>query len=326
MRFILYGAGAIGGVIGGRLHQGGHDVVLIARGAHLDAIESSGLRLLSPHDDETMKIAAAGDPAGIEWADGDVVLLCMKSQDTAGAVTRLAACAPPSTTVVCTQNAVENERVALRSFERVYGICVMCPTSHLEPGVVIAHSTPTSGILDIGRWPSGVDDTTAAISEALRASTFESEPVADIARWKYTKLLMNLGNAVDACCGPEARFGELGAMAMAEGRAVLDAAGIVYASEEEDKARRADHLKMRPVGDGARWKGSSSWQSLERGTGTIEADYLNGEIALLGRLHGVPTPVNATMQRLANDLAARKAAPGSIDAGDVLRDLGHEVA
>jgi 2-dehydropantoate 2-reductase len=326
MRFIVYGAGAIGGVIGGRLQQGGHDVVLIARGAHLDAIQSSGLRLLSPHDDETMKIAAVAGPEDISWDDGDVVLLCMKSQDSADAIERLAASAPPATVVVCTQNAVENERVALRRFDNVYGICVMCPTSHLEPGVVIAHSTPTTGILDIGCWPSGVDDTAAAISTALRSSTFQSEALSDIARWKYAKLLMNLGNAVDACCGPEARFGELGAMAMEEGRRVLDAAGIAFASEEEDKARRADHLQMRPVGDGARWKGSSSWQSLQRGTGTIEADYLNGEIALLGRLYGVPTPVNATMQRLANDLAARKAPPGSIDASDVLRDLGHEVA
>ena len=55
--------------------------------------------------------------------------------------------------------------------------------------------------------------------------------------------------------------------------------------------------------------GGSSWQSLVRGTGSIEADYLNGEMCLLGRLHGVPTPVNELLQRRAN--AAAAARPGA---------------
>jgi 2-dehydropantoate 2-reductase len=55
-------------------------------------------------------------------------------------------------------------------------------------------------------------------------------------------------------------------------------------------------MKVRPVEDDQ--TGSSSWQSLVRGAGSIETDYLNGEIALLGRLHGVPTPLNAALQVL----------------------------
>jgi 2-dehydropantoate 2-reductase len=63
--------------------------------------------------------------------------------------------------------------------------------------------------------------------------------------------------------------------------------------------------------------GSSSWQSLARGTGNIEADFLNGEIVLLGRLHGTPTPANAVLQRLANDLAVTKGQPQSIPLADI---------
>ena len=60
--------------------------------------------------------------------------------------------------------------------------------------------------------------------------------------------------------------------------------------------------------EGARARGGSTWQSLARGTGTIETDYLNGEIALLGRLHGVPTPVNAALQAIAPGWRERRRA------------------
>jgi 2-dehydropantoate 2-reductase len=64
--------------------------------------------------------------------------------------------------------------------------------------------------------------------------------------------------------------------------------------------------------------GGSSWQSLTRGTGSIEADYLNGEIVLLGREFGVPTPVNEVLQRLANQAARERRTPGSLTADEVL--------
>ncbi|NUT26811.1 MAG: ketopantoate reductase family protein, partial [Streptomyces sp.] len=65
--------------------------------------------------------------------------------------------------------------------------------------------------------------------------------------------------------------------------------------------------------------GGSSWQSLTRGTGTIEADYLNGEIALLGRLHGVPTPLNELLQHLANTFARERREAGSMPVGELVR-------
>ena len=65
--------------------------------------------------------------------------------------------------------------------------------------------------------------------------------------------------------------------------------------------------------------GGSSWQSLARGTGTVEADYLNGEIVLLGRLHGVPTPANETARRLVQRAARQRTAPGSMTPEEFLQ-------
>ena len=237
----------------------------------------------------------------------------MKSQDTVAALEALGSADVP---VACLQNGVANERAALRRFERVYGVVVMCPAGHLEPGVVSAVSAPITGLLDIGRYPSGADDTAEEIAAALRSATFESVVRPDVMRWKYTKLLMNVGNAVQALCGEAARGGELARLVRAEGEACLRAAGIAFASTEEDAARRGDKLAAKLPA--AARPGRSTMQSLLRGSGSIETDFLNGEIVLLGRLHGVPTPANALVQRLAGRLPGGEHAPGSFAEEELL--------
>ena len=79
-------------------------------------------------------------------------------------------------------------------------------------------------------------------------------------------------------------------------------------------------MSVRPV-NGEFRGGGSSWQSLARGTRTIETDYLNGEVVLLGRIHGVPTPANELMQRVANRLARVGAPPQSIPVETLLAEL-----
>jgi len=92
-------------------------------------------------------------------------------------------------------------------------------------------------------------------------------------------------------------------------------------SLEEETARSGDRFPHGAI-DGTRWRGGSSWQSLARGAGTIEADHLNGEIELLGRLHGVATPVNELLQRTANEQARAGRPPGTVYAAELLRRLG----
>jgi 2-dehydropantoate 2-reductase len=320
MRFVVYGAGAIGGAIAGRLFAHGHDVCCIARGAHLDAMQRTGLRVIDPENDVTLPVLAVGHPADARLTSDDVIVLAMKTQDTADALAELTPVASPDVAIVCAQNGVENERLALRRFAHVYAMCVMLPATHLEPGVIEISSTPITGLLDLGCYPSGIDDRARAIATALTSATFESVPRADVMRWKYTKLLMNLGNAVEALCAPDEHAVELARRARSEGAATLRAAHIDAASREEDQERRGNRLTPKPIGGAARG-GGSSWQSLRRGTGRVESDYLNGEIVLIGRQHGVPTPVNALLQRLANDVAHAGAPPAQMAAEDVLRML-----
>src|SRR5207237_9968954 len=84
MRFVIFGAGAIGGVVGARLHQSGHEVALIARGAHLEAIRRRGLTLETPVERTALPLTAVEDPSELGLEADDVVLLTTKSQDTAG--------------------------------------------------------------------------------------------------------------------------------------------------------------------------------------------------------------------------------------------------
>jgi 2-dehydropantoate 2-reductase len=311
VRFVVYGAGAVGGVVGARLFEHGHPVVLIARGDHYRAIRDGGLRIQDPTGEQTLPTPVVDHPSGVQWTGDDVALVAVKSQHTSGVLSELATVAPPELPIVCLQNGVANEAEALRRFANVYAVPVASPTAHLEPGVVQAYSSPITGILDIGRYPEGVDDVAVSVATALSASTFDARAIPDVARWKWRKLITNLGNAIEAVCGPVARGGTIGQRAAAEGEVCLAAAGIDAATTEEDRERRGDLLRLRPVA-GQKRQGGSSWQSLARQAPGIESDYLNGEVVLLGRLHGVPTPVNALLQRLANRLAATGARPGSI--------------
>ncbi len=319
MRVVIYGAGAVGGVIGVRLQQHGHDVVLIARGAHLDAIRARGLTFRSPTEDLTVPMHAVGHPSELDFAADDIVLLTMKSQHTQGALLDLRAAAGAGVPVVCAQNGVANEAMALRLFPDVYAMLVILPASHLEPGVIATEARTTTGILDTGRFPHGVDGRITELAAMVDSSGFSCRADASIMRWKYAKLLSNLGNALDAVAGRQSEAATtIGRLMRQEALACFAAAGIDCATADEMRARRDGVIELGPVAGQDRG-GSSSWQSLQRGTGNIEADYLNGEIVELGRLHAVPTPANEVLQRAAHDLATAKAPPGSTSAEDLLR-------
>lgn len=309
-RFVIYGAGAVGGVIAGRLFEHGYDVVAIARGAHREAIARDGLRVESPDGVLVADVAVVAGPEEIAWRADDIVLATMKGQDTAAAFERLQDAAGPDIAVVCAQNGVENERLALRRFADTYSVVVQLPATHLVPGVVVAHSTPITGALDIGRYPTGLDARAREIAAAFEASGFASVAREDVSRWKYAKFLRNVNNAVDALFDHAAGAPEVARRARAEAVSVLGAAGIDYVDDEiyEERFRRL--VTVRPV-PGAPRHGGSSWQSLERRAGVIETDQLNGEVVLLGRLHGVATPVNELLRRLAVADARAGAPPGS---------------
>jgi 2-dehydropantoate 2-reductase len=328
MRYLIIGAGAVGGTIGGRLFESGREVVLVARGAHLRALRDTGLRLITPQGARTLQVPAVEGPQELTLRPDDVLVLAVKSQDTAAVLEQWSArpvegggIAADLLPVVCAQNAVENERVALRLFRRVYGMCVWLPATHLVPGEVAAAGAPLSGILTLGCYPEGLDRTIEQISEDLAASCFLAPAVPDVMRWKYGKLLNNLANAVEAVVGRDAAqqpaVQELCLRARAEGEAAFAAAGIAFTGPAERAEVQQDRMTVHPL-PGAPRKGGSTWQSLARGARTTESDYLNGEIALLGRQFGVRTPVNDVLQRLAVGFAREGRAPGTMSADELL--------
>ncbi len=146
---------------------------------------------------------------------------------------------------------------------------------------------------------------------SLRAGRFVADPDPAIMARKRTKLLMNLANIVEAAVGKDHLPRDLIEAAREEGKAALTAAGLPFISDAEDRARRGDLIRMRPI-NGVRRGGGSTWQSLARATGRTEVDYLNGEVVMLGRMHAVPTPVNLGLQRLARHLAVGRTKPESM--------------
>jgi 2-dehydropantoate 2-reductase len=303
------------------MHQSGHDVLLIARGAHHDAIAANGLRFETPVEGATLRIPVARDPAEGRVGDGDVVLLCTKGQDTWAALRALRDVAPRGVPVVCVQNGVENERIAARLVDDVLAGLVMIPSQHLEPGVVLSLGANLSGSLDIGVYPSGSSELCEQICGALSASRFESTPRPDIMRFKHAKLINNLANSVQAVCGIDDEAEELTLRVRSEGRAVLEAAGI--ACDVADVANAAGRFRRYGVTTvpGHVRGGGSTWQSVTRGTGAVETDFLNGEIVMRGRLLGLPTPVNRLMQQLVLEMVRDGHAPGWLSAQEVLARL-----
>jgi 2-dehydropantoate 2-reductase len=318
MRFVIYGAGAVGGVIGARLFQSGQETLLIARGAHHDRIKADGLRLRTPLEDVTLQIPVARDPAAAEIGTGDVVLLCVKGQDTESALRDLRDVAAGDIPVVCMQNGVANERVALRMFADVYGAVVLCPAGYMEPGVVEAYATTVTGTLDLGRYPTGSDRLCEQIAEALRGSQFEASARPDIMRSKYAKLIANLGNAVQVLCG-DGNAPELLAQARAEGKQILMAAGIAHDAESvTDIEARWARWDVRQI-DGQD-HASSTLQSVLRGSG-VEVDFLNGEIVLQARLLGLEAPINELLQGLVHATVRAGRQPGWLSQQEILGQL-----
>lgn len=318
MRVIVYGIGAIGGAIAARLASTGTEVIGIARGAMLDAVRSKGgLTLVTCKGTSLVKFPVVGHPDEIDWRADDIVLLTMKTNDTEAALQALAGAGVVNQTIACAQNGVANEFMALRHFRNVVAMVMMMPAEYLEPGTVVASATPKIGLIDLGGFPIGPNNVPDALVKALSAAGFICNIRDDAMAGKYGKLLQNLGNIVEATLGKEARFGPWTELARQEGEAVLNAAGIQFYSVDKGNP----DLELIKFGDipGFTRAGSSSIQSLLRGTGSIETDFLNGEVVMLGRLHGIDTPVNAALVRVARQMVRNGVKPGDFPEAEIER-------
>jgi len=335
-RYIILGAGAVGGALGGRLGLVGRDVVLVARGDHLAALRQGGLRLRTPDEDVTQQLPAIAAPDEIDLDIDDVLILATKSQQANDVLLRWAdalvhqngaviGTAGEQLPIFIALNGVAGEAFAHRYFRRVFGVCVWMPVVHLVPGEVIIRSTPQSGMLHIGQVPKSLpdgDQVLKQVADDLIAANFDVPLPDDVMAWKYRKLISNIGNVFQALVSRNGDWRPLAAEAETEARSVLDAARIGYISDAEETAARAAGFTMKPVPGVAESTGGSTWQSLQRSTGNIETDYLNGEIAMIAHRIGMEAPINSRLAILARRAAVTGAKPGDVSAqqlADLLR-------
>ncbi|MEO8531323.1 MAG: 2-dehydropantoate 2-reductase N-terminal domain-containing protein [Deltaproteobacteria bacterium] len=320
MRIIIVGIGAIGGTLAVALTDAGHHVIGVARGAQLRIIKHAGLLMRSPMGAKTAQFACATNPIEIDFRPDDMIVLATKTQDTAAVLADLATAGVTTQPIFCAQNGVENERLAQRRFPNVHGVAVMMPVDFLTPGEVAAYGAPHHGIFELGRYPSGTDDADTRFAEALKSANIAAFTAPDVMAGKYGKLLMNLNNIVDAAFGDKVDTTKIRAALRAEGEAVYKAAKISWRDTGNADPRRKTLMQIQPIANLTR-TGSSSTQSLMRGAKSIETEYLNGEICLLGRLNGVPTPVNDYFCALATEMITDQIAPGTISPERVTKHL-----
>jgi 2-dehydropantoate 2-reductase len=218
MKICVYGAGAVGGLIAARLARSGHEVSVIARGAHLEAIASHGLRLRERARGEvqTLAVKAQSDPARL--GPQDHVIVAVKAQSLPEVAERIAPLVGPDTSIITAMNGVPwwffdrlqfgGGKLRLESLdpggrlaramptERIVGCVIHLAASTPEPGLV-SHNMGRKLILGEPGGRNGVR--TKKLADALSAAGFEVVVSDCIEKEFWVKLLGNVSfNPVSA--------------------------------------------------------------------------------------------------------------------------------
>ena len=322
MRICVFGAGAIGGYVAARLAMAGRaQPVLIARGAHLDAIRTRGLTLVEGGKETTVAVEAGSD--GADFGEQDYVLLALKAHSVAPALDAIAPLLGPETAVVTLQNglpwwyfyrhggALEGTRLAAVDPtgaiwnrigpERAIGGVVYAATEVTAPGVIrhVSHSR-----LSLGEPSGEKSERVAALATELVAAGLQSPVRPDIRTEIWVKLWGNLSfNPVSTLTGgtleqivadPDSR--SVVRSMMVEARTIAERLGVRFPIDVDKRI------------EGARQVGAhktSMLQDLERGR-TLEIDALVTAVQEAGRLTGVATPVIDTVLALTRSLATAR--------------------
>lgn len=319
-RYIIIGAGAVGASLAAQFEI--HDIpyVLVGRGAQIAHIARHGLSYRRPQETRVVRLNAVDTATPPSLKPDDILILTVKAQDVEATTDFWAwrdvdgAGFASELPLVTLQNGLAAEDIALRRFSRLYAASILVPARYTVTGEVTVAAEPDVGVVSLGRYPQGLDDTALAIVSDLTKAGYLAEARSDIRRWKAAKLQHNVGNAVELFAGTAEDRTKAATDLAAEARNVLVAAGYDPAAPSE---RTIDISGWQVIkGDGTESGRQSTWQSFVRGTSS-EVDYLNGEIVRLGRLHGVATPLNAAFQQAAARLARDRGQPGSRDIAEV---------
>src|SRR5690606_37609497 len=146
----------------------GEALIGIARGAQLEAIVSGGLQLRTPAQEHRVDFQCVATPAAIDLRDDEVVILTMKTQNTHSSLLSIRSAGGRQPAIVCDQNGVANERMALRLFPNVDGAAVVLPATYEVAGIVNAFGIPKRGLLYLGRHPEGAVAATRQIASGFQ--------------------------------------------------------------------------------------------------------------------------------------------------------------
>jgi len=330
VRIAVVGAGAIGGALGGALALAGHDVSLVARGAHLEALQDRGLRLVGPDREDVVRVQATDDPAQIGAVDA--VLLTVKAHAQAEAGRMLAPLLGPETPVVAAQNGVpwwyfhahggeyDGRRIeavdpggALSQAippHRAIGLVAYIGATVPEPGVV--HVRPEAGLV-LGE-PGGSDsERLRAITGALDGAGLNARTRPDLRVEIWTKLM---GNATFNPISVLTRAG-LGTIASHPGTRAVVAAGmreLVAVATVLGAAPTIDIEARLAITARLGEHKTSTLQDLEAGR-TLELDAIIGATVELAELTETDAPVLRMLWALGSLAAGRGHTPACVQAG-----------
>jgi len=323
LRITVFGAGAIGGLVGARLALAGHEVTLIARGAHLAALRDRGLTLEDEHGRRTLRLAATTDPA----APGpqDAVILGVKATAVAAALPALGPLLGPATPVVPILNGIPwwyahglpGAQRPLESIDpggaawhaldrgRILGCVTYAAAEVTEPGT-IRHATGRRFVL--GEPDGSRTARVLALSETFAAAGFEAPVSSEIRTEIWLKAWGNAAfNPLSVLTGAttlqmmeDAPVAAVLKGVMAEVAAVAEASGVrlpMGIDERFEAARMLGHFR------------TSMLQDFEAGR-PLELDAILGVVVELGAGAGVPTPLCAAILALVRQRAALRPAAG----------------
>jgi 2-dehydropantoate 2-reductase len=296
MRIAILGSGAVGGYYGAKLARQGHDVVFLARGAHLRAMRERGLLVWSPLGDFLVRARAEDDAAQVGVVD--LVLLGVKTYDNASALVMLPPLVGPQTIVLTLQNGVQSaERLAEEVGEtRVLGGSTYIAAALLAPGLI--EQTGTYRRIVFGEWfgdRSATTDRVQHLHAMFEAADIQSEPHADVRTpvWEKFIYLAPLAGFTAAARRPAGGvWGDpfirgLFMDAVREVERVARASGIAVSDTILDRVTSY----MDAVPPGMR---SSLLIDLTAGK-RLEVDALQGDVVRRGAALGVPTPIMSTL-------------------------------
>jgi 2-dehydropantoate 2-reductase len=289
LQVAVVGAGAVGCYYGGMLARAGHDVVLIARPQHVQAIDRDGLHMETQTFDEQVKLRASTQPSAVQGAS--LVLFCVKSTDTESAGAQIKPYLPADALVLCLQNGVDNaDRLrAVLPQQEIAAAVVYVASEMAGPGHVKHH-----GRGELVIEPSSVSHT---VAQALVAAGVPTEISGNVRGALWLKLIINCAyNAISAIA--QRPYGEA---VRSEGvhdetRDVVNECLAVAKADGVSLPGDA-HAAVREIAAAMPSQYSSTAQDLARGKRS-EIDYLNGFVVRRGDALGVAVPANRVLWAL----------------------------